>query len=95
MDNTCDNNSRAGIHTFNNSSRVEGNRVSGNQNGIRADSPGNLIIKNMADGNGTNFVLVANNEVGVIVSPPLSAAISGFTGGVGVGTTDPWANFSY
>jgi hypothetical protein len=38
---------------------------------------------------------VANNKVGVIVSAPLSGAISGSTGGAGVGTSDPWANLSY
>ena len=35
------------------------------------------------------------NNVGVIVIPPASIAISGSTGGAGVGSTDPWANFSY
>jgi hypothetical protein len=33
--------------------------------------------------------------VGVIVSAPNSLAISGLTGGAGVGTSEPWANISF
>ncbi len=56
---------------------------------------GNLVIRNSASGNTTNYDIVANNKVGVIVVPPDSFAISGNTGGAGVGSTDPWANFSF
>ena len=52
-------------------------------------------MRNSASGNGTNYVIVAGNKVGPIVAAPSSGAISGDTGGAGVGTTDPWANFSY
>jgi hypothetical protein len=41
------------------------------------------------------YDIVAGNKVGVILIPPNSAAIIGNTGGTGVGTTDPWANFTY
>ena len=42
-----------------------------------------------------NYDIVANNKVGTIVSAPNSVAITGSTGGAGVGSTDPWANFSF
>jgi hypothetical protein len=64
-------------------------------NGINITSPGNLIIRNAASGNSTNYVIMANNKVGEIVNAPNSAAISGSTGGSGVGSTDPWANISF
>ena len=51
--------------------------------------------RNSASGNTTNYDIVAFNQVGVIVVPPNSVAISGSTGGAGVGSTDPWANFSF
>ena len=59
------------------------------------DVAGNLIVRNSASGNTLNYVIVASNAVGQIFSAPASGAISGSTGGAGVGTTDPWVNFSY
>ncbi|MFT3685166.1 MAG: right-handed parallel beta-helix repeat-containing protein [Phycisphaerales bacterium] len=48
-----------------------------------------------APGSGNNFNIVSGNKVGVIVSCPASGAITGNTGGTGLGSTDPTANFSY
>jgi hypothetical protein len=94
--NYCDHNSTSGIHALGGSNRLQGNSFIANvQNGLKADSLANLIIQNSARGNGTNYNLVANNNVGPIVAAPASGAIAGSTGGAGVGTTDPWANFSY
>jgi hypothetical protein len=81
--------------------RIESNNVTDNNVGIQVAAAaegadkGNLIIKNSAAGNTTNYNIPAGNKVGVIVAAPDSAAISGDTGGVGVGTTNPWANFSF
>ena len=85
----------AGVHVTSSDNRLEGNNVTSNIRGIDVDTPGNLIIKNSAKGNTTNYTIVAGNAVGPIVAAPSSAAISGSTGGAGVGSTDPWANFSY
>lgn len=74
---------------------VEGNNVIQNDIGINATSAGNIIMRNTAAGNSINYEIVASNKVGVIVYATSSAAISGLTGGAGLGTTDPWANFSY
>ena len=76
-------------------SRIEGNNVMGNDRGIDVDQLGNFIVRNTASANTVNYDIVANNKVGVIVSAPNSGAISGSTGGSGVGSTDPWANFTY
>jgi len=63
--------------------------VSDSDRGIEVESAGNLIIRNRAAGNSMNFVISANNKVGVIVAAPNSRAISGSTGGADVGSTDP------
>ncbi len=65
-----------------------------NDRGIDVDGPSNIIIRNTASENATNYEIAANNKVGVIVIPPNSPAISGNTGGSGVGS-NPWSNFSY
>ncbi|MGI8603391.1 MAG: right-handed parallel beta-helix repeat-containing protein [Verrucomicrobiales bacterium] len=85
----------AGIHSTGTGNRIEGNLVYQNDRGIDADVGQSLIIKNSATGNVINYALAANNKVGVIVIAPNSALINGNTGGAGVGSTDPWANFSY
>jgi parallel beta-helix repeat protein len=85
----------AGIHVTSGTCVVEDNTVTLNDRGIDVDGTLNLIIKNRASFNTTNYDIAASNKVGVIVSAPASAAISGSTGGAGVGSTDPWANISY
>ena len=86
----------AGIHATSGGNRIENNTVTSNNNrGLKVDSAGNFIVRNSATGNSINYDIAANNKVGTIVAAPNSLAISGSTGGAGVGTTDPWANFSY
>jgi len=85
----------AGIRVTAQDNVIDSNNMTGNDLGLRVASFGNLIIRNTASGNGTNYVIAATNKVGVIVAAPNSAAISGSTGGAGVGTTEPWANLSY
>jgi parallel beta-helix repeat protein len=88
----------AGIHVLQDDNRIEGNNVSANDRGIDVDGTGgNLIIRNSAGGNGTNYELSANNVFGVIVNriAPGSAAVSGNNAASSAGTTDSWANFSY
>jgi parallel beta-helix repeat protein len=99
-DNNCDGNGlltgdAAGIHVISSDCRIEGNNVTDNDRGIDVDFSGNLIIRNSASGNTTNYEIVAGNKVGTIVLAPDSLAISGDTGGAGVGTTNPWANLSF
>lgn len=75
--------------------RVDSNTVSANDYGIHVSGVGNLITRNFASDNEFNYGIVSGNRVGFVVIPPNSGGISGSVGGAGVGTTDPWANFSF
>jgi parallel beta-helix repeat protein len=86
----------AGIHMAGGAgTRIEDNTVNNNSWGIRVDTTNNIVIRNIASINDTNYFIVTSNKVGTIISAPLSGAISGSSGGAGVGTTDPWANLSF
>ena len=85
----------AGVHATGSRNRIEGNNVRGNDRGIDIDGTNNLVIRNTASANTTNYDVVASNKVGPTVSAPNSVAFTGDTGGSGVGSTDPWANFAY
>jgi parallel beta-helix repeat protein len=85
----------AGIYAISNGNRIEGNNCTGNDCGIQVVGAGNFIVRNTCSGNATNWEIVVSNKVGQIFSAPSSLAISGDTGGAGVGSTDPWANFTY
>lgn len=100
--NTCSSNSRyvitggAGIHVLNSGNRIEGNVLNSNQYGIKADGTENFVIANTARGSATyNYDLVTGNMVDTIISATSSGAVTGSTGGASLGTTDPWANFSF
>lgn len=101
INNICDGNgvgagTGMGIKATGTDSRIEGNSLMRNDIGLDVQLSGNFIVRNTAAGNGTvNYQIIANNKVGFIVSAPNSLAINGSTGGAGVGSTDPWANFSY
>jgi hypothetical protein len=95
--NHCAYNGAGGIRTTSTRHMIKDNTLIRNGFGLRVDSFGSLIAGNMAVSSitGTNYLIAADNKVGVIVQTPNSPAITGSTGGVGVATTDPWANFSY
>jgi parallel beta-helix repeat protein len=84
-DNTCFGNGNggngAGIHVYGSNCRIEGNHVSYNDRGIDVDSYPNLIVKNSAVGNTTEYDIVANNKVGTISTDPTTA--------------NAWANFDF
>ena len=98
-DNTCDSNGAggdgAGIFANGADNRIDSNTVTDGPRGIQASQPACLIIRNSVSGSGTNYLIGPGHKVGVIVAAPDSALINGNTGGAGVGTTDPWANFSF
>ena len=85
----------AGIRVVGSDNRIEGNTVLDNDIGIDIDSTGNLVARNGAAGNAVNYDIIANNKVGVVVIAPNSGGILGSSGGAGLGSVDPWANFSY
>jgi hypothetical protein len=76
-------------------SRVEGNYVLLNDYGIRATGVRNLIVRNSALNNSTNYFIASQNAMGTTVVTPMSPAVTGSSGGSGVGSTDPWSNFSH
>lgn len=74
----------AGIRVLNDYNRIEGNNVTTNDRGIDVAQGGNLIIKNSAGGNGTNYVIVGTQSIGPIITA---------TGTIT--TNNPWANFEF
>ncbi|MCK6475423.1 MAG: right-handed parallel beta-helix repeat-containing protein [Phycisphaerales bacterium] len=88
--------SGAGIFTNGEANRIEGNNLVYNDWGLDCDGAVNLIINNTARGNpNSNYDIFTGNRVGTVLVPPLSGDISGNTGGAGLGTNEPWANFAY
>ena len=83
--NTCDSNGTdngaAGIHATGSSNRIDGNNMTGNTTGLAVDAEGNLIVRNSAAENGSNYGIVGGNKVGTITSDPTSAG--------------PWDNFEF
>jgi hypothetical protein len=94
--NSCEGNGGSfGLQITGSGSRVIGNRVGRFSTGIKVGGDRNFIAQNHVTSGSPYYDIAAGNRVGPIVSAPSSPAISGSTGGAGVGTTDPWANFSY
>jgi hypothetical protein len=91
----------AGIHLTGTNSgaanRLESNEVILANPGIQVDSSGNLIIKNtVASGFFvTSPYRIANGNNLRVVAAPTSGPFDGNSGGNGLGSTDPWANFTY
>jgi parallel beta-helix repeat protein len=86
IDNTCRYNGflagdGAGIHATSSGNRIEGNHVTDNDRGIDVDGADNLIVKNSAAGNTSEYDIVANNKVGTISTDPITAG--------------PWDNFDF
>lgn len=98
-DNLCEGNgiygSGAGIHATGMNNRIQDNLAARNTRGVDIDNSGNMVVRNICTGNSINWDIAADNKLGPIVSAPDSSAISGDSGGTGMGSTDPWANFTY
>ena len=74
----------AGIHAIYGANRIDGNEVYGITTGIQIDWDGSTITRNSVGG-GIQYEIAANNYVGIIEALSPSGAISGSSGGVGVG----------
>jgi parallel beta-helix repeat protein len=68
----------AGIYVSGDGNRIEGNHVKGNDRGIEVDGLDNVIVRNSATVNTTNYDIVAGNDIG-----PLGTAAT---------ATSAWAN---
>ena len=87
----------AGIRAAGGNNRIEGNNVSGNDRGIEVTAAGNLILRNSAADNTTNYQIAADNRYGAIVDLTAagSPAVSGDSATATTVSTNPWANFAY
>ena len=101
-DNICSGNGSgagngAGIHAIAFGNRIEGNNLTGNDRGLDVDNIANIITRNTARGNTTNYDIVANNFFGAIVDRTSGVAlpVTGNSAPTSIGTTDPWANIAY
>jgi hypothetical protein len=104
--NTCDQNNQAnsgggGIRALGDANRIEGNSCTSAGAGfgisLYTNTRNNLVIRNSAHGNGTNYSFDVGNRYGTIVD--LTAfnpnPVSGNSAASAAGTSDPWANFAY
>jgi hypothetical protein len=92
------NSGNGGIVVNGSHNRIESNELALNTHpGIQVFNAFNVIIKNtVAPAEGSiAYDIAAGNKVGVIIDAPDSPAIQGRSGGTGMGTNDPWANFTY
>ena len=71
----------AGILATGTRNRIEGNNVTNNDRGIDVNSANNVIVKNSAGGNTTEYDIVGGNKVGATSTNPVTAG--------------PWDNFDY
>jgi parallel beta-helix repeat protein len=63
----------AGVYVSHDGNRIEGNHVVGSDRGIEVDGLNNVIVRNSATSNTTNYDIVAGNDIG----PFGSAATAG------------------
>jgi parallel beta-helix repeat protein len=77
--------SSAGIRVYGTHCRIEANHVADNAYGIYVLYDGNLIIKNSAGNNSTNYSIVGGNHYGQIINSP----------GAGFTNNNSWANFEW
>lgn len=98
LDNNCALNATAGnaagVLIAGSDNRIEGNNCIGQTRGIESTGIGNFIVRNSCSNNSSNWEIAAGNKC--LVTPGANAgAISGNSGGVSPGSTDPNANYSY
>jgi parallel beta-helix repeat protein len=63
----------AAVHFTSAKNQIDGNTVTGNDRGIDVDSYGNLIVRNSANGNTTEYDIVGGNDVGSIQTSPIGS----------------------
>jgi parallel beta-helix repeat protein len=69
--NSCDNAtglSGSGIHALTGDNRIENNNLTDNRVGLRIDGSGNYVAQNTVRNNTTNYVIVAGNQLNILLS---------------------------
>lgn len=98
MDNIADTNGlsgvAAGILVTGTDCVVRDNTITDNDVGIQTTASGNFVVRNTASGNATNWS-VASGTFGLFVQASSSGGFNGAAGGATLGSTDPYANFSF
>jgi len=84
----------AGISAQGRDNYIAGNHVVDCKCGIDVDLDGNVIARNVAGFNITNYEIVAGNAVRVVVAATTGAVV-GNAGGASIGAADPWVNLSH
>ncbi len=85
----------AGIYVSGVNNRIESNNCSWSDFGIRVAVGGNIIIRNTCSSNTTSNWTVAQGNTILVVNANVAGIVSGNSGGVAPGSTDPNANFTY
>lgn len=65
--------SGAGIRVYLSGSRIEGNTVAGNWKGVQVDGSENLIVRNCANANTTDYDIAGGNSAGTVQTTPVGA----------------------
>ena len=101
-DNTTASNSRygtsgAGIYAYQSGCRIEDNNSNSDYNGIWVNGSENIIIHNTVRAAiSLNYFIVGGNMAGMVANATAeTSGIDGSSGGIGLGTSDPYANFSF
>ncbi|MEL7474097.1 MAG: right-handed parallel beta-helix repeat-containing protein [Planctomycetota bacterium] len=98
LNSIADNCTNAGIRVTGSGNRIEGNHAIGTfLEGFEVSGVGNLIVRNTANNNGTDYLIAVGNRYGPIVDISAGGAlgVNGSSAAGTLGTTDPWANFSH
>lgn len=86
----------AGLYVPGNDNRIEGNNFTGADFGLQINATGNVVMRNTASGNTTNWSIAVGNAVAPIVQATTNgSAIAGNTYTGNLGSTDANANFTY
>src|SRR5690606_4597795 len=91
----------AGVYVAGSDNKIENTNAVGCDFGVQVISAGNLIVRNSASGNGTNYSFVQNNIYGPVVDRRIpegvasTPAVSGSSASSTLGTTDANANIAY
>jgi parallel beta-helix repeat protein len=94
---TVGSNEGLGIVVTASGNRVEGNTCFDNPYGLRAVNSGNLIVRNMFQGNNIAIDIAAFNALGPVVGAMTNGTTETGNGGYfgDIGSLDPNANFVY
>lgn len=85
-----------GIRVTGSDNRVEGNQATDCDLGFKVEGTGNLIIRNTSSGNTSHWDIAASNRLApIVVGGTNGAQVVGSSYAGGLGTTDPFANFTY